>query len=96
MPCGFKVEVVQGVDFLQVVNTTLYATTIDFLKDYSLKNHNSHMHTCFFLFSFRQYYLFLIVNIRKIPNMTFTRFPPTILLILSIMDFSTLDSKNKK
>jgi hypothetical protein len=27
-----------------------------------------------FLFSFLQYYLFLIANVRKIPNMTFTRF----------------------
>jgi hypothetical protein len=32
MPCGIKVEVVQGIDFLQVVNTTLYATTMDFSK----------------------------------------------------------------
>jgi hypothetical protein len=32
-----------------------------------------------------QYYLFLIANVRKIPNMTFTRFTHAILLISSIM-----------
>jgi hypothetical protein len=32
MPCGIKVEVVHGIDFLQVVNTILYATTMDFKK----------------------------------------------------------------
>jgi hypothetical protein len=84
MPCGIKVEVAQGIDFLQVVNTTFYATTMDFSKDSSLKNHNSHIHTCFSFF-FLQYYLFLIANARKIPNMSFTRFTHVVLLISSIM-----------
>jgi hypothetical protein len=56
MPCGIKVEVAQGIDFLQVVNTNVYATTMDFSKDSSLKNHNSYIHT-FFFFSFLQNYL---------------------------------------
>jgi hypothetical protein len=43
------VEVVHEAHFLQVVNTTLYATTMDF-SNYFLKNHNSHIHTCFSLF----------------------------------------------
>jgi hypothetical protein len=43
---------VQGIDFLQVVNTTLYATTMDFSNDSFLKNHNSHTHTCFSFFFF--------------------------------------------
>jgi hypothetical protein len=46
------VEVAQGIDFLQVVNTTFYATIMDFSKDSSLKNHNSHIHTCFSFFFF--------------------------------------------
>jgi hypothetical protein len=83
------VEVAHEIDFFQVVNTTFYATIMDFSKDSSLKNHNTHMHT-FFLFSFLQNYLFLIANVRKIPNMTFTRFTPIALLILSIMGSSTL------
>jgi hypothetical protein len=78
------VEVAQGIDFLQVVITTFHAITMDFSKDSSLKNHSSHIHTCF-LFSFLQYYLFLITNVRKIPNMTFTRFTHVVLLISSIM-----------
>jgi hypothetical protein len=49
--CGIKVEVAQGINFLQVVNITLYATTMDFSNYLTLKNHNSHMHTYFsFLF----------------------------------------------
>jgi hypothetical protein len=82
MPCGIKVEVAQGIDFFQVTNTTFYATTMDFSKDSSLKNHNSYI--------FLQYYLFLIANIRKIPNMTFTRITLVVLLISSIMGSSTL------
>jgi hypothetical protein len=89
MPYEFKVEVAHGIDFLQVVNTTLYETTMDFSKDSSLKNHDSDLHT-YFSFSFLQYYLFLIANVRKIPNMTFTRFSPAVLLIWSIMGSSTL------
>jgi hypothetical protein len=81
------VEVAQGIDFFQVTNTTFYATTMDFSKDSSLKNHNSYIHTFFF---FLQYYLFLIANIRKIPNMTFTRITLVVLLISSIMGSSTL------
>jgi hypothetical protein len=42
------------------------------------------------LFSFLQYYLFLIANVRKIPNMTFTRLALAPLLILSIMGSSSL------
>jgi hypothetical protein len=52
MPCGIKVEVAHGIDFLQVVNNTLYATTMGFSKYSSLKNHNSHIHSCFFFFFF--------------------------------------------
>jgi hypothetical protein len=37
MPCEIKVEVVQGIDFLQVVNITLYATTMNFSNNSSLK-----------------------------------------------------------
>jgi hypothetical protein len=88
MPCGIKVEVSQGIDFLQVVNTTFYATTMDFSKDSSLKNHNSHI--LVFLFSFLQYYLFLIANVRKTPNMNFSRFTLFVLLLSSIMGSSTL------
>jgi hypothetical protein len=47
MPCGIMVEVAQGIDFLQVVNTTLHATTMDYSNDSSLKIYNSHTHTCF-------------------------------------------------
>jgi hypothetical protein len=43
-----------------------------------------------FLFSFLQYYLFLIANVRKIPNMNFSRFTLTVLLISSVMGSSTL------
>jgi hypothetical protein len=89
MPYEFKVEVAHGIDFLQVVNTTLYATTMDFSKDSSLKNHNSHIHTCFYLILL-QNYLFLIANVRKILNMNFSRFTPPVLLICSIMRSSTL------
>jgi hypothetical protein len=84
MPFGIKVEEAQGIYFLQVVNTTFYATTMDFSKDSSLKNHNFHIHICFSS-SFLQYYLFLIANVRKIPNMTSTRFTHAVLLISSIM-----------
>jgi hypothetical protein len=42
-------EVAQGIDFLQVVNRTLYATTMDYSNDSSLKIHNSHIHTCFYI-----------------------------------------------
>jgi hypothetical protein len=80
MPCRIKVEVTHGIDFLQVVNTTFYATTMDFSKDSSLKNHNPYIHTCF-SFSFLQNYLFLIANVRKILNINFSRFTPTALLI---------------
>jgi hypothetical protein len=52
MQCEIKVEVAQGIDFLQVVITTFYATTMDFSKDSSLKNHNSHIHTYFSFFFF--------------------------------------------
>jgi hypothetical protein len=47
IPCEIRVEVVQGIDLLQLVNTTLFATTMDFSKDSSLKNHNTHIHTCY-------------------------------------------------
>jgi hypothetical protein len=91
MPYEIKVEVAQRIDFLQIVTTTLYATTMNFSKDSSLKNHNSYItYILFFLFSFLQYYLFLVANIRKISNMTFTRFTPAVLLISSIMGSSTL------
>jgi hypothetical protein len=44
------VEVAQEKDFLQVVNTTLCTTTMDFSNDSSLKIHKSHIHTCFYIF----------------------------------------------
>jgi hypothetical protein len=50
MPCLILVEVAQGIDFLQVVNTTLYATTMDYSNDSSLKIHNSNIHICFYNF----------------------------------------------
>jgi hypothetical protein len=50
MPCRILVGVAQGINFLQVVNTTLYATTMDNSNDSSLKIHNSHIHTCFYIF----------------------------------------------
>jgi hypothetical protein len=90
MPCEIKVEVVHEVDFLQVVNTTLYTTTMDFSNYFSLKNHNSHIHPCFLFFCFSQNYSLLIANVRKILNMTFTRSTPTTLLIWFIMDSSSL------
>jgi hypothetical protein len=34
MPCGFKVEIGHGINFLQVVNTTFYATIVDFSKEF--------------------------------------------------------------
>jgi hypothetical protein len=43
---------VQGIDFLQVVNTTFYATTMDFSNNSSLKNHNSYIHILFSFFFF--------------------------------------------
>jgi hypothetical protein len=64
MPCGIKVDVAHGIDFLHVVNTTFYATIVDFSKYYSLKNHNSYI-LFFLFFLFMQNYLFLIANIRK-------------------------------
>jgi hypothetical protein len=57
MPCGIKVEVAQGIDFLQVVNTTLYATTMDFSK-VPLRKIITLTYILVFLFSFLQYYLF--------------------------------------
>jgi hypothetical protein len=57
MPCEIRVEVVQGIDFLQVVNTTLYATTMDFSNDSSLKNHNSYIHTDFSFLSFAKLFI---------------------------------------
>jgi hypothetical protein len=53
------------------------------------KSYHSYIYSLFFLF-FLQYYLFLIANVRKIPNMTFTRFTSALLLISSIVDSSTL------
>jgi hypothetical protein len=46
-------EVVYGINFLQVVNTTFYTTTMDFSDNFSLKNHNSHIRPCspFFIFT---------------------------------------------
>jgi hypothetical protein len=35
MPCLILVEVAQGIDFLQVVNATLYATTMDYSNNSS-------------------------------------------------------------
>ena len=96
MPCGIKVEGAHGIDFLQVVNTTFYATSMDFSKNSSLKNHNPHTYTCFVFCFFLQYYLFLTANLRKIPNMTFTRFAPTILFILSIMGLLPSNHVTKK
>jgi hypothetical protein len=89
MPCGIRVEIIHGVDFLQVVNTISYATTMDFSNVFSLENHNSHIHTCFF-FSFLQSYLFLIANERGILNMTFTKVTLAILLIWFILGSSNL------
>jgi hypothetical protein len=45
-------EVAQGIDFLQVVNTTFYTTTMGFFNNSSLENHNSHIYTfsSFFFF----------------------------------------------
>jgi hypothetical protein len=40
MPCEIRVEVVYEVDFLQVLNTTLHATTMDV----SLIGHRKHMY----------------------------------------------------
>jgi hypothetical protein len=37
MPCEIRVEVVQGKDFLQVVNKTLYTAGVDFSNGSSLK-----------------------------------------------------------
>jgi hypothetical protein len=45
MPCGILVEIAQGIDFLQEVITTPYASTMDYSNDSSLKVHNSHMYT---------------------------------------------------
>jgi hypothetical protein len=47
MPYGIKVEVGQGIDFLQVINTTLYAKKTNFAKDISFIHHNTHTYTCF-------------------------------------------------
>jgi hypothetical protein len=66
---------------------------MDFSKDFSLKNHNSHIYT-YFYFYFLQYYLFLIANIRKMPNITFARFTPVVLLILSITGSSKIETTN--
>jgi hypothetical protein len=85
---------VHGIDFLQVVNTTLYATTMDFSNNSFLKNHNSHIHICFSFCFFMQNYLFIIANVRKILNMTISRFIPTILLIWFIMGSSTLNPRS--
>jgi hypothetical protein len=47
MPIGILVEVAQGTDFFQAQNTTLYATTMDYSSDSSLRIHNSHIYTSF-------------------------------------------------
>jgi hypothetical protein len=62
---------------------------MNFSKDSSLKIITL-TYILVFLFSFLQYYLFLIANVRKIPNMTFTRITPAVLFISSIMGSSTL------
>jgi hypothetical protein len=51
------VEVAEGIDFLQVVNTTFYATTMDFSKDSSMKNHNCHIHIYFSFFFFAKLFI---------------------------------------
>jgi hypothetical protein len=50
MPCRIKVEVVEEKDFLQVVYTTLYATTMDYSNDSSLIIYKSHIHVFFNIF----------------------------------------------
>jgi hypothetical protein len=57
MQHGIKVEVVHGVDFLQVVNTTPYTTTMDFSNTFSLENCNSHTHTFFSFFFFAKLFI---------------------------------------
>jgi hypothetical protein len=91
MPCDIKEEISQGIDFLQVENTTFYATTMDFSKNSSLKkNHNSHIHSSL------QYYLIITTNVRKTPNLSFLRFTLAILHLSSIMDSSTLVLRIRK
>jgi hypothetical protein len=43
MPCEIKAEVAQDY-FLRVVNTTFYATTMDFSKNSFFTIHNVHIH----------------------------------------------------
>jgi hypothetical protein len=57
VPCEIRVEVVKGIDFLQVVNTTLYATTMNFSNNSSLKNNNSHIHTFLLFFCFSKLFI---------------------------------------
>jgi hypothetical protein len=83
MPFGFLVQVVQELDFLQVVNTILYAAMMDYSNDSSSKFHSSHIHTCFYIF-------YLAISFISNCKHTFTMFIPIELLILSIMDSSTL------
>jgi predicted nucleic-acid-binding Zn-ribbon protein len=73
MPCGIKMEVVQGINFLQVVNTTLYAITMEFSNNFSLENHNFYILTSSSS-SFLELFYKKIANVRKILNMTFTWF----------------------
>jgi hypothetical protein len=52
MPCGIMVEVTQKIDFLQVINTTCYATIIYYLGDSFLEVHNSNIYTCYSILYF--------------------------------------------
>jgi hypothetical protein len=49
--------VVQRIDFLQVVNTIIYAITMDFSNDSFLKNDNTHIHTCFYFLFFAKLFI---------------------------------------
>jgi hypothetical protein len=52
MPTGILVEVAQLIDFFQAQNTTLYATTMDYSSDSSLRILQlSHIHFFLYLLS---------------------------------------------